>query len=126
MKSLSFTSQNAACIENGIQKQSLSSTLNGITKSIIYAIKFIMAEISAMVNRFISPVNTLDTYKTFNVKHVQNSCRKMKEPERRIFFLYVKGYSINEIASVSGAKHHNIIMTVHNTLKNIHKETVLS
>lgn len=60
---------------------------------------------------------------TLHIKHLHNSCRKLDNPSRRVFFLYVKGFSLNEISEMSGADRKTIMPTIHGIMNKIHHDT---
>ncbi len=126
MKTLSFINQNDVNIESEISQNMFTSFSSSFIKYIGKIVKFIKSGVSAIGTSCMQLLRPVDVYDTVNIRHLHNSCGKMKEPERKIFILYIKGYSIEEISSVSGTKRHNIVMIVHNTLKIMKKENILS
>ena len=66
-------------------------------------------------------IHPQDYYPTMKIEHLHNSCKKLDNSSRKVFFLYVKGYSLNEISSLSGTHHEHIIPTVHSIVKEMHR-----
>lgn len=60
------------------------------------------------------------------IEHLHKSCNKLPPHNRKIFTLYIKGYSLDEISSQSGAKRHTITTTVSNILKTLPRQNTIS
>lgn len=123
MKTFSFTNQNDVYIEQEARQNTFLPSFGGIIKSITGMVKSVKTKINAIGGKCMQLIRPVDMYRTVNVKHLHKSCQKMDEPKRKVFFLYVKGYSVDEIGSASGMKPHSIIVLVHNMMKAIHKES---
>lgn len=89
------------------------------------ALSYIIAKTSQLKNNIafaISPrANSI-----VKIEHLHKSCNKLNPYNRKIFILYIKGYSFDEISSRSGAKRHTITTTVSSILKNIPRQNSIS
>lgn len=126
MKTFSFSNQNDVYIEQEARQNTFLPSFSGIIKSIANVINSVKAIVNAIGDKCMQLIRPTDMYRTVNVKHLHKSCQKMDEPKRKVFFLYVKGYSVDEIGSAYGLKPHSIIVLVHNMVKAIHKESSIS
>ncbi len=64
-------------------------------------------------NRIMYALQPSANHSTIHIKHLHNSCQTLDNRSRKVFFLYVKGYSLNEISTLSGMKQHTILPTIH-------------
>ena len=86
----------------------------------------IKAKAANLFNLVIDTFTPSHTHSVIKIENIHNSYKKMDQPSKQIFFLYVKGYSLNEISKKSGEKQDKILITVHNLVKTILKDTPMS
>lgn len=93
------------------------------TKQFFASIKTRLAQFYRKVSYVFYPGTS---HAIVKIEHLHTSCRNMESPKRKVFYMYVKGYSMSEISAQSGTKRYHIIATIHNILKDMHKETYVS
>lgn len=126
MKTISTVLQDEVFTESNAPQNPLATPIVGIHTAITRLAATIKLKAKAFCDRVMQLVRPSHTYRIVHIEHLHNSCSKMDSPKRNVFFLYVKGYSMNEISSISGRKRRHIIATVHGILNTLHKDTFIS
>jgi DNA-binding NarL/FixJ family response regulator len=89
------------------------------------AISCIASKVAQLKNR-LAIVATPPRNSIVKLKHLHKSYNAMQPRRRAIFTLYIKGYSIDEISALSGAKRSTIKPTVHRIVQNMPRQDYIS
>lgn len=100
----------------------LSSWSIDLVKAIKHHAKVVASKALAISHLF-RPATTRAIIK---IDHLHHSCKEIEDPKREIFYLYVKGYSLHEISSMSGAHHGSIVTIVYHIMRNLKGNSHLS
>lgn len=103
-------------------KELTSNMGTSILQRTIISLKTMKQHISSLNRMIMQALRPNDKHSTIHVKHLHNSCQKLDNSSRKVFYLYVKGYSLNEITEMSGTKQNSIKPAVHFIMSKIHKE----
>lgn len=100
--------------------ETLVSLREKIARHTIHTIKLIKVSAKKASRCIANATHPHHSYHAINIEHLHNTCQKLDNSSRKVFFLYVKGFSLDEISSLSGTHHDNIIPTVHNIVNDMH------
>lgn len=97
-----------------------------LTENIKHALIAAKNSVKNNISRFIKIITLGKSHTIVKIENLHDTCRKTNPPARRVFILYVKGYSMEEITQLSGTKRKHIIPTIHSILSTIRKERYIS
>lgn len=110
--------------------ESLSGTsispLKNLTNSLKNMSRTILSAISGTFNTFMQRSTASHHNTVVKIDHLHHSCKKLNDHNKKVFYLYVKGYSIPEISALSGKENNTIITIVYHIAKRLKHYSHLS
>lgn len=89
-------------------------------------LNLIKTKASDFIYRIIYVLRPHNTHSVIKIENLHQSYKKLDQPSKQIFFLYAKGYSLDEISNQSGIKHDKILIIIHDFVKSLTKDDSIS